>query len=467
MIAGAILARTLSILGLTAGLMALAACNSGSHQGTAAGDPWRGADSILAMIEPPDFPDRDFVITDYGAQGDGAKDCTDAFAAAVKACSEAGGGRVVVPAGKYLTGPIHLKSNVNLHLTDSAEVLFSTDPDDYLPVVYTRFEGVEIMNYSPLIYAYGQENIAITGKGTLNGQADSLHWWPWKGGGGDIIGLQEPAVDSMKVLAKNGVPVEERVFGKGSYLRPNFIQPYNCRNILIEDVTIRNSPMWVMNPVLCGNVTIRGVKVISHGPNSDGCDPESSRNVLIEDCYFDTGDDCIAIKSGRDHDGRRVNVPSENIIIRDCIMKDGHGGVVIGSEISGSVRNVFAENCRMSSPNLDRALRIKSNSYRGGMVENVFLRNIEVGEVSGAAIRINMFYADERGDHFSTVRNVLVQNMTCEKAEYAVRIEGEPEHPVRRIRIENSTFENVEKENVAEGVEALSLENVQINGERL
>ncbi|QEC53776.1 polygalacturonase [Anseongella ginsenosidimutans] len=457
----------LFLLAFAVGITAFTACNKGTAQGAAGDDPWQKADSIMAAIKPPVFPDRDFLLTDYGAQGDGATDCTGAFAAAIRACNEAGGGRVVVPAGKYLTGPIHLKSNVNLYLADSAEVLFSTDPDDYLPVVYTRFEGVEIMNYSPLIYAYEQENIAVTGSGTLNGQADSLHWWPWKRKGSEDAGWQGPAIDSMKALAKNGVPVRERIFGKGSYLRPNFIQPYKCRNVLIENVTIRNSPMWVMNPVLCNNVTIQGVQVISHGPNSDGCDPESSSNVLIADCYFDTGDDCIAIKSGRDHDGRRVNVPSENIIIRDCVMKDGHGGVVIGSEISGSVRNVFAENCRMSSPNLERALRIKSNSYRGGIVENVFLRNIEVGEVSGAAIRINMFYSDERGSHFSTVRNVLVQNMSCEKSEYAVRIEGEPAHPVEHIRIENSRFENVKKANVAEGVEDLSLQNVRVNGEQL
>src|SRR3546814_468268 len=182
------------------------------------------------------------MITDYGARKDIDFDCSEAFAAAINACNEAGGGRVVVPGGKFRTGPIHLKSNVNLHLADSAEVLFSTDPDDYLPVVYTRFEGVEIMNYSPLIYAYDQENIAITGKGILNGQADRSHWWPWKGPRGVMEGTQRPAVDRMRMLAKNGIPVEERIFGKGSYLRPNFIQPYACRNVLIQDVTIRNSP---------------------------------------------------------------------------------------------------------------------------------------------------------------------------------------------------------------------------------
>lgn len=452
------------------GTVCWACTNQGGGNGSGSSneeDPWLQADSILARIIAPEFPDKDFLITDYGAESGGTVDCSEAFAAAIDACSEAGGGRVVVPDGQFLTGAIHLKSNVNLHLADSAEILFSTDPADYLPVVHTRFEGIEIMNYSPLIYAFGQENIAITGKGTLNGQADSVHWWHWQKYETETRRLQRAAIDTMKAMAIRGVPVEDRVFGEGHYLRPAFVQPYNCKNILIEGVTIRNSPMWVMNPVLSSNVTVRGVQVFSHGPNSDGCDPSSSTDVLIEDCYFDTGDDCIAIKSGRDHDGRRVNRPSENIIVRNCVMKDGHGGVVIGSEVSGGVRNVFAENCQMSSPNLDRALRIKTNSYRGGVIENIFMRNIDVGEVAEAAVRINMFYSDERGEHFSTVRNVLVQNMACEKSQYAVQINGEPEHPVQHVRIENSSFENVENENVTEGVEDLSLVNVTINGEKL
>jgi polygalacturonase len=222
--------------------------------------------------------------------------------------------------------------------------------------------------------------------------------------------------------------------------------------------------MWILNPVLCTNVTIRNVTIISHGPNNDGCDPESSKDVLIENCFFDTGDDCIAIKSGRDHDGRRVNVASENIIIRGCTMKDGHGGVVIGSEVSGNVRNVFAENCEMSSPNLERALRIKSNSNRGGIVENIYFRNVTVGDVADAVVRINMFYANETGDNHPQVRNVQVSNVTSKKSVYGIRIEGEEDYPVENIVIENCSFENASKGNILTGVKNLKLTEVKVNG---
>src|SRR5947209_4417758 len=328
---------------------------------------WDDLPAILARIKPPQFPAHDFKITDYGAVAGGAADSTEAIRKAIEACHAAGGGRVVVPAGVFLTGAVHLLSNVNLYVSEGATLKFSTDPARYLPVVYTRFEGTECMNYSPLIYAFEQENIAVTGAGTLDGSASEENWWAWNRKGPD--GADAPARSSIRRLldyGERGVPVGERVFGQGNFLRPNFIQPYRSRNVLIEGVRIVNSPMWEIHPVLSSNVTVRGVQISSHGPNNDGCDPESSRDVLIADCIFDTGDDCIAIKSGRDNDGRRVGVASENIVIRGCTMKDGHGGVVVGSEISGGCRNVFVEDCRMDSPNLDRALRFKSNARRGG-----------------------------------------------------------------------------------------------------
>jgi polygalacturonase len=187
-------------------------------------------------------------------------------------------------------------------------------------------------------------------------------------------------------LAERGVPVEQRVMGEGSYLRPMFVQPYGCTKVLIEGVTITNSPMYELHPVLCNHVTVRHVTVVSHGPNNDGCDPESSGNILIDRCVFDTGDDCIAIKSGRNADGRRLHAPSENIAVQGCTMKDGHGGVTLGSECSGGIRNVYAQDCKMDSPNLDRVLRIKTNATRGGVIENVYLRNVEAGQLAGAAI---------------------------------------------------------------------------------
>ncbi|MCC5929652.1 MAG: glycoside hydrolase family 28 protein [Cyclobacteriaceae bacterium] len=436
-------------------------------------DPWNGVEDILQKIQAPVFPDKDFLITDFGAVEGGEVLSTTAIAAAIDACHDAGGGRVLVPPGKFLTGPVHLKSNVNLHISEGAELLFSQNPDDYLPLVFTRFEGVELMNYSPMVYAFEQENIAITGKGILNGQADPLHWWPWKGkwSKNALLGIhwdesmpsQSEAISAHRQLAADNVPVEDRIFGEGHYLRPNFVQPYRCRNVLISGVTIIHSPMWVIHPTLCENVTIRSVRVISHGPNNDGCNPESCKNVLIEGCFFDTGDDCIAIKSGRDHDGRRLSVPSENIIIRGCEMKDGHGGVVMGSEISGDVRNVFAEDCDMNSPRLDRALRVKSNSNRGGNIENIYLRNIRIGQVKEAAIHFDLFYDNERGDNHCNIRNVVVENMTSEKSDYAVFIKGDEDRPVENIRILNSTFNQVKHDNFLQGVEGFHMENVIIN----
>lgn len=407
---------------------------------------WEKVPGILERIQPPVFPDKDFVVTHYGAAGDGDTDCTQAFKRAIAACHDAGGGRVVVPEGVYLTGAIHLKSNVNLHVSKAATISFFTNTDDY-PIVYTRFEGTECMNFSPLVYAFEQENLAITGEGTLDGNGSNTNWWRWKW-------TQRPDVRQLCEMGDEGVPVEERVFGKGHNLRPNMIQPYRCKNILIEDVTIKNGPMWHIHPVLSQNITVRNVKVVGHGPNNDGCNPESCRDVLIEGCYFDTGDDCIAIKSGRNTDGRRVNVPSENIIVRNCTMKDGHGGVVIGSEISGSARNIYAEDCLMNSPNLDRGLRIKTNSVRGGVVENVFMRNVTMKQVREAALKINYHYQEgDNGDFPPTVRNVFMTNVRCEKSEYPWHIRGYDHNPVRHVVLRNCVFENTEKEGLAEGVE--------------
>jgi len=429
---------------------------------------WRLADEIRRAIPPVTFPARDFDIRDYGANGDGSTDCTAAFAKAISECSEAGGGRVVVPAGVYRSGPIHLKSNVNLHVTADATVSFIAEPERYLPTVLTHWEGLEFMGYSPLIYAFQQHNIAITGQGALDGGADADHWWPWKGGRwnpDDKHPTQQSARKALMRDAENNVPATQRIYADGSYLRPPFVQPFACANVLIEGVTIRNSPFWLVNPVLCENVTVRGITCESLGPNSDGCDPESCKNVLIEDCLFDTGDDCIAIKSGRNADGRRINTPCENIVIANCEMRAGHGGVVIGSEISGGVRNVFAENCTMSSPDLERAIRIKTNSVRGGVIEHLRYRDISIGQVKDTIV-INFYYEEgDAGEFDPVVRDIVIENLRCESAQRVFQIRGFERDPIQDIQIVDMTVSKAIKTGIVEHVDGLRLENVTINGE--
>jgi polygalacturonase len=451
-------ARGLAALGLAA----LLSASYARAQGAVGVDPWTRLPGILAGIKAPVFPARDFLITNFGARPDGVTDATDAFKKAIAECARAGGGRVVVPAGDFLTGPIHLKSGVNLHVQKGATLRFFTDPKHYLPVVKTRFEGVEVMNYSPLIYALGQENIAITGEGTLDGQASDENWWKWKGRSTPEPGTQRADRDKLFQQAEDGVPVEQRVYGAGHFLRPTFIEPYESRNILIEGVTIRNAPFWIIHPTLSSNVTIRGVTVISHGPNNDGANPESSTDVLIENSTFDTGDDCIAIKSGRNADGRRVNRPSERIVVRNSTMRAGHGGVTVGSEVSGSVRDVFAEKLVMSSPDLERGIRLKTNAVRGGVIENVFARDIEIGEV-GSAVDIDLLYEEgARGSFLPIVRNIRVERITVKKATYAFFVRGLPGAPVRGLSVTDSTFRGVGKGSLIQGLEDLVLRNVII-----
>jgi len=432
---------------------------------------WQKADDIRNAIVVPSFPDAVFNIKDFGAINDGTFDCTSAINNAIKACNDSGGGKVLIPAGTYKTGAIHLLSNVNLHISENATLSFSTDPNHYLPEVFTRWEGLEIMGYSPLIYAYQQENIAITGKGTIDGNGDNQTWWPWKGPKSDahwdiIPGeVQQPARKKLMADAEAGVPVSERHYSDGAFLRPPFVQPYSCKNVLIEDITIKNSPFWLVNPVLCQHVTVKGVSFLSHGPNSDGCDPESCDHVLIENCTFDTGDDCIAIKSGRNADGRRINTPCQNIVISHCNMRDGHGGVVIGSEISGGVNNVFAEKCTMSSPDLERAIRIKTNAVRGGIIEHIRIRDITVGTVQNAIV-INYFYEEgENGNFDPIVRDVKIQNITCEKVlSKAIDLRGFSHDPIQNIHIENSQFNQVKDASIVKHVEGFTLRKVRING---
>lgn len=413
----------------------------------ASANGWQDLDAVLSRIKPPVFPDKDFSITDFGAKQ--GSDATKAIHDAIAACHAAGGGRVVIPDGKWSTGAIELKSKVNLHIPEGATLMFSTNPALY-PIVATRWEGIECMNYSALIHADGQRDIAVTGGGILDGQADPTTWWAWNDKK-HKPSLQQAARDKLLSMGESGAPVKDRVFGEGSFLRPNFIQFQHCENILIEGITIHRSPMWEIHPVLSNNITVRKVRVSTHGPNNDGCDPESCRDVLIEDCVFDTGDDCIAIKSGRNNDGRRVNVPSENLVVRRCRMIDGHGGVVLGSEISGGVRNVFIEDCEMDSENLDRALRFKSNAMRGGFMENVFMRNVRIGRVAEAVLTIDFQYEEgAKGPHRPVVRNVVLENITSQNSPRVLNVRGFEGAVIDGVRISNSTFNGLTSPDVLE-----------------
>ncbi len=440
---------------------------------------------IEQSIRVPQFAQKDYVITKFGAKTTNtAANNQKAIQKAIDKCSKKGGGRVIVPAGqKFLTAAIQLKSGVNLVVEEGAVLEFAFEPELY-PIVPTRWEGLDCWNLSPLIYAYQAKDIAITGKGTIDGGGSNETWWPWCGNvrfgmkeGG--IAQNQGARARLLKQAEDGVPMDERSFGPKDGLRPQMVNFNQCEGILIEDVTLLRSPFWVIHPLLSKDITVRGVHINNNGPNGDGCDPESCDRVLIENCYFNTGDDCIAIKSGRNNDGREggqgkfAGTPSKNIIIRNCKFNNGHGGVVIGSEISGGCQNVFAENCEMDSPSLDRVLRIKTNSCRGGIIENINMRNITVGQCGEAVLKINTDYEPRevccRG-FYPTVRNVTMENVTCKKSKYGVMIVGyqDPKlaYTVNNITVRNCQFDGVYNKPIHQiGLaQDVTYENLMING---
>lgn len=438
---------------------------------------WKECARIEKQIKETSFPDRSFLITDFGARKNTPYEpCHEAINQAILSCCLSGGGRVVVPAGEFYVGPIILKSNVNLHLEKGAKLKFIPKQSLYFPAVLTRWEGIDCYNAHPLIYANGETNIAITGKGVIDGQASNETWWHmsghprfgWKEG---MTSQKKGGRDRLFHLAENFEPVYKRKMTPQDGVRPQLVNLNNCDRILIEDVTLTNSPFWIIHPVFCENLIVRRARMVSRGPNTDGCDPESTKNVLIEGCYFDTGDDCIAIKSGRNADGRKWNIPSENIIVRNCHMKDGHGGVVVGSEISGGFKNLFIENCTMDSPEQDRAIRIKSNTCRGGIVENIYARNIKVGECKDAILRINLKYESDENCNRAydpIVKNVYIENVTSQKSKYGVFIDGLDDRiNIYNVNLDNCRFENVKNGNYLYKCKDVRFNNLFVNGEQI
>ena len=438
---------------------------------------------IEQSIREPQFADKAYPITKYGASPEAtAVKNQKAIQKAIDQCSKKGGGRVIVPAGqRFLTAAIQLKSSVNLVVEEGAVLEFVFQPELY-PIVETSWEGLECFNLSPCVYAFKARDIAITGKGTIDGGGSNDTWWPWNGNPrfGWKEGMISQRAGSRARLLKNGedgIPMynekgersPERVFGPQDGLRPQLVSFNKCEGILLEDVTLLRSPFWVIHPLHSTDITVRRVKMINDGPNGDGCDPECCDRVLIEDCFFNTGDDCIAIKSGRNRDGRERNMPSKNIIVRRCEMKNGHGGVVIGSEISGGCQNVFAHDCVMDSPELERVLRIKTNSCRGGIIENINMKDVKVGVCKESVLKINLDYEHNevccRG-YYPTVRNVYMENVTSEKSQYGVQIIGLDEDTyVYDINVKNCKFNGVQDGNFKSGkTRNVNFDNLFING---
>jgi polygalacturonase len=418
---------------------------------------WDKADEIVKHLNQVTFPDKEYFVTDFGAVGDLKTPCKEAFEKAITKCSENGGGTIVVKAGDYyMNGPLVFKSNVNIQLNEKAILHFSTDENDYLPAVLTRWEGTELYNYSPFIYAYHVNNIALTGKGTVNGNG-AKKFAKWKD-------LQTKDQELLRKMGRENVPVYKRVFGKDCKLRPGFFEAFGCSNVRVEGVTFKDSPFWVMHPIFCNNVIVRGVTVNSYNYNNDGCDPESCSNVLIENCIFSTGDDAIAIKSGRDNDAWRVGRPTEDVVIRNCTFQSKINGVCIGSEMSGGVRNVFIENIVI--PKSSNAIYFKSNLDRGGYIENIFVRNIQADSVRTTVIRFEPNYKGEHSSFNPTRFNsFVIENVSCKQSgECGIYMSGLDAYPLKNLTFSNIKIGNTPVPYCLKNAENVSFEKVIING---
>ena len=409
-------------------------------------------EKIVSRIATTSFADR--VIEIVSTKENALK----ALQQAIDSCSLAGGGKVIVKDGHYaLNGPLHLKSNVNLHLEEGAYLQFSGRADDFLPVVLTRWEGTELYGHSPMVYAYHCTNIAITGKGVIDAQGGK-EFAPW-------AEQEAHDRDRLREMGDKLTHVNERVFGKGTILRPSCMQFLGCSRILLEDITIKDSPFWTIHPVYCDNVIVRGVTIDSHFPNNDGCDPESTSNVLIENCTFRTGDDAVAIKAGRDTDGRSIGRPSENIVIRNCLFYSECNGLCIGSEMSGGVANVYMDDIEIGT--VKNALYFKSNRDRGGYIRNVHVNNITIERALGAILRFETNYFGFRGGNYQArYEDFKICNVHARTADhYAIFMDGNEEKPIRRIEVNNFHVEKAERPYYLIHTEDISFKESTVNGQ--
>jgi hypothetical protein len=453
----------------------------------------------MPNVALPRIPPRTVRIIDHGARGDGRTLNTEAIAAAIDACVKAGGGRVVVPRGVFLTGPIELKSRIELHVERGALLLFSPRFQDY-PLVRTTYEGSRGVRARSPIWANGAEDIAITGEGVIDGSGHA--WRPvkkskmtaaqWK----SLVasgGVVDPAgstwwpsreamngADAVKAVDARGsdVPVEAYA-GAHQFLRPVMVSLVDCRRVLLDGPTFQNSPAWNIHPLLCADVVIRNVTVLNpwYSQNGDGLDVESCRRVVVHNCRFDVGDDAICIKSGRDEYGRERGRPTEDVIVTDCVVYHGHGGFTVGSEMSGGVRNVLIERCTFLGTDL--GLRFKTTRGRGGVVEKIWVRDVQMTDIPTDAIGFNMYYGGEAPtdvaggepaasrppvpvtDGTPLFRDIVLSRIICRGAGRAVMIEGLPEMPIRGIVLDEVSITS-ERGLVAVDAEAITLRRVEI-----
>ncbi|HEX5789406.1 MAG TPA: glycosyl hydrolase family 28 protein [Woeseiaceae bacterium] len=453
-----------TILAVTCGSLALAGLAAVALANPAAdAAPWTMADEIVAAIDLPVIPEGDYAVTNFGAIAGDGRDDRPAILAAIAAAVEAGGGRVVVPAGEwYSAGPVVLESRIELHLADGATLLFSPRAADYLPVVRTRWEGTMMMGYSPLIYAAGVEDVAITGKGRIDGNAGSeFHAW-----NSDEHEPRLPHADMLRLrqMGIDGVPLEERVFGEGTHLRPSAVQFLGARRVLLEDYTINNSPFWINHLVFTEHATVRRLKVDSHWGNNDGVDVDSSSYVLIEDNWFRTGDDSVVVKSGRDRDGRDIGIPSEYVVVRNNDM-GGEDGIALGSEMSGDVRYVFFDNNVLRKGS--SAIRFKANLDRGGTVEHIRVRNFTVETFENLFWFQLKYPGDMGGNYPSTYRDIVFENFTVEKVSNVLVAHAPAVAPLSDVTLRNVAIGEADVPLVLENVDALTFDNVTIGDQRI
>ena len=403
----------------------------------------------MPVIKVPDFSNcPKFNITDFGAISGNQEKTSLAIEKAINKANKVGGGRVIIPEGVWNTGKIHLKSNVNLHLNKNAVLVFSGNPKDYLPAVHTTWEGMECYNYSPLIYSFKCKNIAITGEGEIKANMDI--WRKWF--------LRPPAhMNSLKHLyemAYKGVPVEKRQMANdSSHLRPQFIQFNRSENIVLEGITITNSPFWVIHPYLSENILVRNVKVKALGHNNDGIDPDMCQNVLIENCVFNQGDDAISVKAGRNQDAWRLHTPTKNVVIRNCLVKNGHQLLAVGSELSGGIENVFVDNCEVEDgAKLFHLLFIKTNERRGGYVKNIYVKNIKAGKIDRGVLGINTDVLYQWRNLVPTyekkltpIKNIYLENIKAKDVQFVSSIIGQKELPVENVFLKNIVVDTIRK----------------------